>query len=44
MTCSGLVLCRLVLFGAPLVLGVLMLFYPSPYEDLAGQLVPIAGW
>jgi hypothetical protein len=44
MTYSGLVLCRLVLFGAPLVLGVLMLFYPSPYEDLAGQLVPIAGW
>ncbi len=44
MTYSGLVLRRLVLFGVPLVLAVLMLFLPSPYEDLAGQLVPIAGW
>jgi len=43
-TYSSLVLRRLVLFGAPLVLAVLMLFHPSPYEDLSGQLVPIADW
>jgi hypothetical protein len=43
-TYSSLVLRRLVLFGAPLVLAVLMLFHPSPYEDLSGQLVPIANW
>ncbi len=44
MTYSSLVLRRLILFGAPLVLAVLMLFHPAPYEDLAGQLVPIADW
>ena len=44
MTSSNLVLRRLVLLGTPLVLAVLMLFHPSPYEDLAGELVPIADW
>lgn len=44
MTPSNLVLRRFVLLGTPLILTVLMLFHPSPYEDLAGQLVPIAGW
>jgi hypothetical protein len=43
-TSSNLVLRRLVLLGTPLVLAVLMLFHPSPYEDLAGELVPIADW
>jgi hypothetical protein len=43
-TSSNLVLGRLVLLGTPLVLAVLMLFHPSPYEDLAGELVPIADW
>lgn len=44
MTSSNLVIRRLVLLGTPLVLAVLMLFHPSPYEDLAGELLPIAGW
>ena len=44
MTSSNLVLRRLVLLGTPLVLTVLMLFHPSPYEDLAGELLPIADW
>ena len=44
MTSSNLVLRWLVLLGTPLVLAVLMLFHPSPYEDLTGELVPIAGW
>ena len=44
MTSSNLVLRRLVLLGTPLVLAVLMLFHPSLYEDLAGELVPIADW
>lgn len=44
MTSSNLVLRRFVLLGTPLALAVLMLFHPSPYEDLAGELVPIAGW
>jgi hypothetical protein len=43
-TSSNLVLRRLVLLGTPLVLAMLMLFHPSPYEDLTGELVPIAGW
>ena len=34
----------LVLLGAPLALTVLMLFHPSPYDDIAGELVPAAGW
>jgi hypothetical protein len=41
---SNPVLRRLVLLGTPLVLTVLMLFHPSPYEDLAGELLPIADW
>lgn len=44
MTSSNLVLRRFVLLGTPLVLAVLMLFHPLPYGDLAGELVPIAGW
>ena len=44
MTSSNLVLRRFVLLGTPLVLAVLMLFHPSPYEDLAGELLPIADW
>src|SRR3712207_2222480 len=43
-TSSNLVLRRLVLLGTPLALAVLMLFHLSPYEDLTGQLVPIADW
>jgi hypothetical protein len=35
---------RTVLLGTPLVLTVLMIFHPSPYDDVAGELVPIAGW
>src|SRR5215207_2938474 len=40
----GLTLRRIVLLGTPLVLTVLMIFHPSPYDDVAGELVPIAGW
>jgi hypothetical protein len=43
-TSSNLVLRRFILLGTPLVLAVLMLFHPSPYEDLSGELVPIADW
>ena len=35
---------RIVLLGKPLVLTILMLFHPSPYDDVAGELLPIAGW
>ncbi len=35
---------RLILLGTPLSLAVLMLFHPSPYDDVAGALVPIAGF
>jgi hypothetical protein len=42
-TSSNLVLRRFILLGTPLVLAVLM-FFPSPYEDLTGELVPIADW
>src|SRR5215207_1483070 len=35
---------RIVLLGTPLVLTVLMLFHPSPYDEVAGELLPIAGW
>ncbi len=35
---------RLVLLGTPLVTAVLMLFHPVPYEDITGELVPIASW
>ena len=34
----------IVLLGTPLALTVLLVFHPSPYDDVAGQLVPIAGW
>ena len=34
---------RLILLGTPLSLAVLMLFHPSPYDDVAGELVPTAG-
>jgi hypothetical protein len=40
----GLTLRRIVLLGTPLVLTFLLVFHPSPYDDVAGQLVPIAGW
>src|SRR5215212_11528437 len=40
----GLTWCRIVLLGTPLARTVLMVFHPSPYDDVAGQLVPIAGW
>ena len=32
------------LLGTPLVTAVVMLFHPSPYSDLVGELVPIANW
>src|SRR5215203_4419276 len=35
---------RIVLLGTPLVLTFLLLFHPSPYDDVAGQLLPIANW
>ena len=41
---SSSALRRLILLGTPLALAVPMLFYPSPYGDVAGELVPIAGW
>jgi len=41
---SNLILRRLVLLGTPLVLTVVMLFHPSPYSDIEGELVPIADW
>ena len=40
----GLTLRRTVLLGTPLILAVLMIFHPSPYDDVAGQLLPIATW
>src|SRR5215213_8022376 len=35
---------RIVLLGTPLVLTFLLLFHPSPYDDVAGELLPIANW
>jgi hypothetical protein len=35
---------RIVLLGTPLVLTFLLLFHPSPYDDVAGELIPMAGW
>src|SRR5215207_7175489 len=35
---------RIVLLGTPLVLTFLLLFHPSAYADVAGELMPIAGW
>src|SRR5215208_8120080 len=40
----GLTLRRSVLLGTPLLLTVLLFFHPSPYDDVAGELMPIAGW
>jgi hypothetical protein len=40
----GLTLRRIVLLGTPLVLTVLLFFHPSPYDDVVGKLMPIAGW
>ena len=40
----GLTLRRFVLLGTPLVLTILMLFHPSPYDEVAGELMPIAAW
>src|SRR5918993_3171719 len=40
----GLTLRRIVLLGTPLVLTFLLLFHPSPYDDVADQLLPIANW
>src|SRR5918995_5483965 len=40
----GLTLRRIVVLGTPLVLTVLMSFHPSPYDEVAGKLMPIAGW
>ena len=40
----GLTLRRIVLLGTPLVLTVLLFFHPSPYDDVMGELMPIAGW
>jgi hypothetical protein len=40
----GLILRRIVLLGTPLALAVLLLFHPSPYDDVAGELLPIAAW
>lgn len=41
---SDVFLRRLVLLGTPLALTILMLLHPSPYDDIASELVPIAGW
>jgi hypothetical protein len=40
----GLSLRRIVLLVTPLVLTILMIFHPSPYDDVAGELMPISGW
>jgi hypothetical protein len=40
----GLTLRRIVLLGTPLALTFLLLFHPSPYDDVAGELLPIANW
>jgi hypothetical protein len=40
----SLTLRRVVLLGTPLVLTILMLFHPSPYYNVAGELMPIAAW
>jgi hypothetical protein len=34
----------IVLLGTPLALTVLLVFHPSPYDDVAGELMSIAGW
>jgi hypothetical protein len=40
----GLTLRRIVLLGTPLALTFLLLFHPSPYDDVAGELLPISNW
>ena len=40
----GFTLRRIVLLGTPLALTVLLVFHPSPYDDVAGELMPIATW
>jgi hypothetical protein len=40
----GLTLRRIVLLGTPLILTILMAFHPTPYDDVAGELMPIADW
>ncbi|HET7272573.1 MAG TPA: hypothetical protein VFI90_15990 [Rubrobacter sp.] len=35
---------QLILLGPSLILAVLMIFHPSPYDDVADELLPIAGW
>ncbi len=35
---------RIILLGTPLALTVWMIFHPSPYDDVTGELMPIAGW
>src|SRR5215217_9481156 len=40
----GLTLRRIVVLGTPLILTILLLFHPSPYDDVAGGLMPMAGW
>jgi len=40
----SLTLRRIVLLGTPLVLTVLLFFHPSPYDDVADELMPIASW
>jgi hypothetical protein len=40
----GFTLRRTILLGTPLILTVLVIFHPSPYDDVAGELMPIAGW
>jgi hypothetical protein len=40
----GLTLRRIILLGTPLLLTGLLIFHPSPYDDVAGELVPIAEW
>ena len=40
----GLTLRRIVLLGTPLALTILLVFHPSPYDEVADQLLPIAGW
>ena len=40
----GLTLRRIILLGTPLALTVWMLFHPSPYDNVANELLPIADW
>ena len=35
---------QVILLGPSLVLALLMIFHPAPYDDVSGELVPIAGW